>query len=204
MTEQAEKKISGGLKLALDLGPVVAFFIGYLLLRDRSFMIGGTEYSGFIVVTAAFVPLLALTTFLLWWLTGTLSKMQVVTLVLVVVFGGLTVWLNDERFFKMKPTIIYALFAAILGFGLLRGKSYMQLVMNEVLPMDHEGWMILTRRVTGFFVLLAVANEVVWRTMSTDAWVNFKTFGLTFALFVFFMLQGRLFQRHGIEKTAGR
>ncbi len=75
--------------------------------------------------------------------------MQVMTLVLVVVFGGLTVWLNDERFFKMKPTIIYLLFAGILGFGLLRGQSYLQMVMSEVLPMEPEGWMILTRRVVG-------------------------------------------------------
>ncbi|WP_172294045.1 inner membrane-spanning protein YciB [Pseudoruegeria sp. HB172150] len=196
----AEKKINGGVKLALDMGPIIAFFVGYILLRDRVFMIGGTEYSGFIVVTACFIPLLALTTFILWRLTGTLSKMQIVTLVLVVIFGGLSVWLNDERFFKMKPTIIYLLFAGILGFGLLRGRSYMQLVMEEMLPMRHEGWMILTKRVTVFFLVLAVLNEVIWRTMSTDAWVNFKTFGLTIGLFAFFMLQGKLFQEYGVEK----
>ena len=99
-----EKTISPGLKTALDLGPVLAFFVGYLLMRDRTFTIAGTEYSGFIIVTACFIPLLALTTFLLWRLTGKVSKMQIMTLVLVVVFGGLTVWLNDERFFKMKPS----------------------------------------------------------------------------------------------------
>ena len=196
----AEKPISQGLKLALDLGPVLAFFVGYILLRDRAFLIGGTEYSGFILVTACFIPLLAFTTFLLWRLTGTVSKMQVMTLVLVVVFGGLTVWLNDERFFKMKPTMIYTLFAAILGFGLLRGQSYLQLVMSEVLPMTQTGWMILTRRVTLFFIGLAVLNEVIWRTMSTDAWVNFKTFGLTIGVFAFFMAQSRLFQTHALEK----
>ena len=200
MGRMAEKKISSGLKLALDLGPVLAFFVGFLLLRDRTVTLGGTEYTGFIVVTALFVPLLACTTFLLWRLTGKVSKMQIVTLVLVVIFGGLTVWLNDERFFKMKPTIIYLLFGAILGVGLLRGQSYMQLVMEEVLPMRHEGWMILTRRVTLFFFALAAANEAVWRTMSTETWVSFKTFGLTLALFAFFMTQGRLFQTYGIEK----
>ncbi|MAQ83481.1 inner membrane-spanning protein YciB [Psychromarinibacter halotolerans] len=195
----AEKNISQGLKLALDMGPILAFFVGYMLLRDRTFVIGGSEYSGFILVTAAFIPLLALSTLVLWRLTGTLSKMQIVTLVLVVVFGGMTVWLNDERFFKMKPTMIYTLFALVLGFGLLRGQSYMQSVMGEMLPMQPEGWMILTKRVTVFFVLLAVLNEVIWRTMSTDAWVNFKTFGLTIGLFAFFMLQGKLFQTYGIE-----
>jgi len=196
----AEKPISQGLKLALDLGPVLAFFVGYILMRDRTFLIGGTEYSGFILVTACFIPLLAFTTFLLWRLTGTVSKMQLMTLVLVVIFGGLTVWLNDERFFKMKPTMIYTLFAAILGFGLLRGQSYLQLVMSEVLPMTQLGWMILTRRVTAFFIGLAVLNEVIWRTMSTDAWVNFKTFGLTIGVFAFFMAQSRLFQTHALDQ----
>jgi len=196
----AEKKISQGLKLALDLGPILAFFAGYMILRDRSFTIGGTEYSGFIVVTAFFVPLLAATTFLLYRLTGKLSKMQIVTLVLVVIFGSLTIWFNDERFFKMKPTMIYTLFAGVLGFGLLRGRSYLQNVMDEMLPMTDEGWMILTRRVTAFFVALAVLNEIIWRTMSTDTWVNFKTFGLTIGVFAFFMTQSRLFQTHALEK----
>ncbi len=191
-----KRKVNPWLKLALDIGPVIAFFAGYVAVREKSFVIDGTEYSGFILVTAAFVPLFAASIFALWRLTGHVSKMQLVTLVLVVVFGGLTVWLNDERFFKMKPTLIYALFAAVLGFGLMRGESYLQLVMDEVLPMTRQGWMILTRRVMGFFAALAVANEIVWRSMSTDAWVNFKTFGLTIATFAFFMAQSRLFQAH--------
>lgn len=200
--ETGEKQISAGLKLVLDMGPVVAFFIGYVLMKDRVFTFGGTEYSGFILVTACFIPLLMLTNFILWKLTGKLSKMQVVTLVLVVIFGGLTVWLNDERFFKMKPTLIYAIFAAILGFGLLRGRSYLQLVMEEALPMEREGWMILTRRVTAFFIGLALLNEIIWRNFSTDAWVNFKTFGLTIGVFAFFMAQSRLFAKYGIERDA--
>jgi intracellular septation protein len=126
--------------------------------------------------------------------------MQVATVVLVVVFGGLSVWLNDERFFKMKPTIIYLLFAAVLGFGLLRGQSYLQAVMGEALEMTAEGWMILTRRLALFFAGLAVANEAVWRLMSTDAWVNFKTFGLTLALFAFFMSQAGLLKKYGKDE----
>lgn len=196
----AEKKINAGLKLALELGPVVAFFVGYLRLKDQVFTIGGTDYEGFIVVTAAFIPLMVLTTGILWWLTGKLSKMQVATLVLVVVFGGLSVWLNDERFFKMKPTMIYILFAGILGFGLWRGQSYLAAVMGEAMPMAQEGWMILTRRLALFFLGLAVANELVWRLMSTEAWVNFKTFGLTLAMFAFFMTQGGLLKKYGTEE----
>ncbi|SFG99571.1 intracellular septation protein [Palleronia marisminoris] len=188
-----------GLKTILEIGPVVLFFAAYLMLRDRTFDIAGTEYTGFILITAAFVPLIALSTFLLWRLTGELSKMQIVTLVLVVVFGGLTVWFNDERFFKMKPTLIYLIFGAILGAGLLQGKSYLRMVMGEAIPLDEEGWMKLTRRFCAFFFGLAVLNEIVWRTMSTDAWVNFKTFGLTAAIFVFFVTQGKLFRDHGTQ-----
>ncbi|PWE33681.1 intracellular septation protein A [Maritimibacter sp. 55A14] len=200
----ADRKINPWVKTGLELGPILLFFIGYVRMKDSSFTIAGTEYDGFILMTAAFIPLILLSTGILWWLTGHLSRMQMMTAVLVVVFGGLSVWLNDERFFKMKPTAIYLLFGGILGVGLLRGRSYLQVVMSEVMPMTAEGWMKLTRRVTIFFLGLAIVNEVVWRTMSTDAWVNFKTFGLTAAVFVFFMLQSRLFREHGIEEEGGR
>jgi intracellular septation protein len=199
------RMINPYLKLALELGPIAIFFIGFSRLKDATFTLAGQDYHGFILMTALFVPLMLLTTGILWKLTGKLSKMQVVTLVLVVIFGGLSVWFNDERFFKMKPTLIYALFAAILGFGLWRGESYLKLVMEEALPMQPEGWMILTRRITLFFAVLAVANEAVWRMMSTEAWVTFKTFGLTAALFLFFMTQGKLLEKYGIaeDETQG-
>lgn len=188
------------LKNVLELGPVLAFFGFYVLFRDHVFTVGGREYTGFIVATALFVPILLAATGALWALTGRLSKMQVVTAVLVVVFGGLSIFFNDERFFKMKPSIIYALFAAILGAGLLRGESYLRSVMGEVVPMDDAGWMILTRRVAVLFAALTVANEVIWRTMSTDTWVNFKTFGLPVITVAFFLMQGRLIERHATPK----
>lgn len=194
------RKINPAVKLGLELGPVLAFFVAYVFLRDRVFLLGGREYSGFIVATALFIPVLLAATGVLWALTGRLSRMQVVTAILVIVFGGLSIAFNDERFFKMKPTIIYALFAGILGFGLLRGESYLRAVMEEVVPMDAEGWMILTKRVALFFSGLMVANELIWRTLSTDAWVNFKTFGLPIATVAFFLAQGRLIERHALAK----
>jgi len=194
-----EKTINPTLKTALELGPVIAFFVAYLWLKDDTFTIGGTDYDGFILVTAGFVPLMIAATGVLWWLTGTLNRMQVLTVVLVTVFGGLSVWLNDERFFKMKPTMIYLLFAAILGAGLLRGQSYLRTVMSGLMPLQDEGWMLLTKRLTAFFFGLAVLNEVIWRTMSTEAWVYFKTFGLTAAIFVFFMTQTGLFKKYAVE-----
>ncbi len=195
------KKINPMVKTALELGPVLAFFAAYVLLKDKTFEVGGQTYDGFIAVTAGFIPVLVICTLILWRLTGHLSKMQIVTLVLVVVFGGLSVWLNDDRFFKMKPTLIYLIFGGLLGFGLLRGQSYLRVVMEEVMPLEHEGWMILTRRVCAFFIGLAILNEVIWRTQSTETWVSFKTFGLTIAIFAFFMAQGKLFQKYGVEKT---
>lgn len=193
----AERKINPWLKIGLELGPVLAFFLAFARMKDQTLTIGGTAYDGFIVATAAFIPLMVLSTLILWRLTGRLAPMQIVTLVLVVVFGGLSVWFNDKHFFKMKPTIIYLLFAGVLGWGLMRGKSYLALVMEEVMPLTHEGWMILTRRLTVFFLALAVLNEVIWRTMSDQAWVNFKTFGLTAAVFAFFMAQAGLLKRYG-------
>ena len=187
------------LKSALKFGPVAAFFAAYIMLKDQSFDIGGTAYDGFIVVTAGFIPLLIASTLILWRLTGHLSKMQIVTLVLVVVFGGMSVWLNDERFFKLKPTLIYLLFGGALGFGLLRGTSYLEAVMDTALPLTSEGWMILTRRLMYFFFGLAALNEVVWRTQTTETWVYFKTFGLTAAIFLFFMTQGNVFKDHSTD-----
>lgn len=196
----AGKKINPMLKTVLEFGPIILFFIGYLKLREETFTFGGTEYDGFIIITAAFVPLLALTTFILWRLTGHASRMQIATLVLVTIFGGLSVWFNDDRFFKMKPTMIYLLFGGVLGFGLLRGQSYLKYVMEEMLPLKDEGWMILTKRLTAFFLGLAVLNEIIWRTQSTDTWVYFKTFGLSAAVFVFFMTQTGVFSRYGLEE----
>ncbi|MCB1335079.1 MAG: septation protein IspZ [Roseivivax sp.] len=198
------KPINPYIRSALEYGPVIAFFAAYLWLKDRSFVIGGTEYDGFIVVTAGFIPLMVLATGVLWALTGTLSRMQVVTVILIVVFGGLSVWLNDDRFFKMKPTLIYLIFGGMLGIGLLRGKSYLRYVMEGAVPLAEQGWMILTRRVTALFFGLAVLNEVIWRTMSTETWVYFKTFGLTAAVFIFFMTQSRVFTEYALDKRDGQ
>lgn len=206
MTEQnssgqvSGRAIPGKLKAALEYGPLLVFFAAFYLFKERAVTVAGTEYSGFIVATAIFVPVLVAAMAVQYAITRHLSVMQIVTLVLVLAFGGLTVWLNDPTFFKMKPTLIYILFAGALGVGLMRGKPWLQAVMGEVLPMTHEGWMILTRRFTALFLGLALANEIVWRTMSDAVWVNFKTFGLTAIMFIFIMTQSGVISRHGIDK----
>jgi len=195
----SDKQVSNGLKAVLEFGPVALFFIAYIWLKDEVFQFDGTEYGGFIIVTAGFVPLMILSTLALWKLTGTLSKMQIFTVVLVTVFGGLSVWQNDKSFLQMKPTILYLLFAAILGFGLLRKQSYLQYMMGEMMPLQDRGWMILTQRMALLFLALAVLNEVIWRNMSEETWVYFKTFGLPMGIFSFFIFQGGLFKEHAIR-----
>ena len=195
----SDKQVSNGLKSALEFGPVALFFIAYIWLKDEVFQFDGTEYEGFIIVTAGFVPLMILNTLALWKLTGTLSKMQIFTVVLVTVFGGLSVWQNDKSFLQMKPTILYLLFAAILGFGLLRKQSYLQYMMGEMMPLQDRGWMILTQRMALLFLALAVLNEMIWRNMSEETWVYFKTFGLPMGIFSFFIFQGGLFKEHAIR-----
>ena len=198
----SDDKLPKWVKPLLEFGPVVAFFFAYMRMKEAVYTIGGSDYQGFIVVTALFVPLLLICTAILWRLTGKISPMQIMTVILVTVFGGLTVWLNDARFIKMKPTIIYLIFGGLLGIGLLRGQSYLRVVMQETLPMQDMGWMILTRRVMVFFFGLALLNEVIWRCFSTEIWVYFKTFGLTAALFAFFMMQGPLLTKYGIQKAS--
>jgi intracellular septation protein len=183
------KPINPWVKQTLELGPTILFFLIYLRIKDDTFTFGGIEYTGFIVAALVFVPILLVAMAILWKLTGQLSRMQVFTAFMVVFFGGLTAWFNDERFFKMKTSIVYGVFAALLAIGLARGQSYLALLMNEMMPMRHEGWMILTRRLCGAFAGLAVANEIVWRTMSTDAWVKIETFAFPVALMVFLMWQ---------------
>ena len=190
-------------KMALELGPVVAFLAAYVWLRERTFEIAGTEYAGFIVVTAAFVPLLALSTAILWRISGKMPRIQVVTMLLVLVLGGLTVWLNDPRVFKMKPTIVFGFFAAILGGGLVRGHSYLAWALDGALPLTDQGWRILTRRLALLFAALAVANELIWRLMSTDIWVASDTFGQPIAILIFFVFQGRLIETYRTDQASG-
>jgi intracellular septation protein len=195
-----EDQLPKWVKPLLEFGPIIAFFIAYTRMKDHTYSIGGIDYQGFIVVTLFFIPLLLFSTGVLWALTKKISPMQIITAILVTVFGGLTVWFNDEQFIKMKPSIIYLLFGGILGFGLLRGQSYLRMIMQDMIPLKEEGWIVLTRRFAVFFFSLALLNEIIWRFFSTEMWVYFKTFGLTIALFAFFVLQGSLLNKYAIEK----
>jgi len=195
----SEKSVNPVLKQVLELGPTIVFFVIYLRIKEEVYVFGGTEYSGFIVATIVFVPILLASMAVLWYLTGKLSRIQVFTAFMVIFFGALTAWFNDERFFKMKTSIVNGMFAVILGLGLMRGKSLLEYVMGDMIPMEPEGWMILTKRLALGFAVLALANEIVWRTMSTDAWVKIETFAFPAALFLFLWAQIVMLQKYVIE-----
>lgn len=182
---------------------MMLFFLVFVLKRGETVSLWGQEYGGFILATLVFIPALALATLIQWRLSGRLAPMQIATLVLVVVFGGLSVWLNDPRFFKMKPTMIYLLFAGLLGFSLIARKNWLQAVLSEALPMNADGWRKLTLRMTILFLALAMANELVWRTMSESTWVYFKTFGLPLILFAFLIANAGLFKAHALPQGDG-
>ncbi|NCW69707.1 MAG: septation protein A [Marivivens sp.] len=188
------------LKQVLELGPTLAFFLLYIKIKDNTYTIMGTDYSGFIVAAVVFIPVLLAAMAVLWFLTKKLSRMQVFTAIMVIFFGGLTAWFNDEAFFKMKTSIVYGLFSLLLGIGLLRGQSWLEYVMGEFLPMQREGWMILTRRLTVFFAGLAAANEFIWRTQSEELWVTLETFAFPVVLFLFLWSQIVTLQRFLIEE----
>ncbi|WP_147126019.1 inner membrane-spanning protein YciB [Shimia ponticola] len=191
-----ERPVSPGLRAVLEFGPVLGFVLVYLVLRNEMLVVGGTEYTGFVIVTAAFMPIFLFAIGLLWYLTGRVARIQVATAVMLVVFGGLSVWLNDPRLFKMKPTAIYLALAIILSIGLLLGRSWLKYIMEDMIPLKKKGWMLLTKRMTFLFFASAAANELVWRTQSEAFWVIFETLVMPVVIFVFFLFQIRLFVDH--------
>ena len=153
------------LKLAVEVGPLVVFFV----VNARAGIFWGTG----VFMGATVLSLIASRI-----LFGRIPVMPLVTGVCVMVFGGLTLWLQDDHFIKIKPTIVNALFAGALFIGLLAGQSLLRVIFGEVFRLTDEGWRKLTLRWAFFFTFLAVLNEVVWRSCTTDTWVSFKLFGV--------------------------
>ncbi len=192
MTEK--KKLNPTLKLVLDIGPLVLFFAG-----NARFGI----YAG----TAAFMAAVLAALIATYVLTRRWAIMPVVSAVIVMIFGGLTLVLQDETFIKIKPTVIYALFGAVLLGGYIFDKPLLTIVFDSMFHLTEEGWRKLTLRWTAFFFVLAVLNEAIWRTQSTNFWVNFKLFGFVPLTFIFAAMQYKLLMRYaaepeGIDPTA--
>jgi intracellular septation protein len=186
MTDKPE--LNPGLKIVLDIGPLVLFFVA-------------NARWGIFVATAAFMVAIVIALAVSYALTRHLPMMPIVTAVIVLVFGGLTIALQDETFIKLKPTLVYVLFGALLAGGLAFGKSLLALVFDQVFHLTDEGWRKLTVRWAWFFLALAALNEIVWRNTSTDFWVSFKLFGFVPLTFLFAALQYPLLQKYAVDKT---
>jgi intracellular septation protein len=202
-------ELSPGLKMALDLGPLLVFVLGYF--RPQWFVpvlshvlpphIFAGEQGGLFVATALFIPAILIALAISYALTRHLPIMPVVTAVIVVGFGGMTLVLQDETFIKMKPTIVYLLFAVVLLGGLVFRKPLLGMVFDSVFNLTDEGWRKLTLRWGLFFLAMAVLNEVIWRTQSTTFWVNFKAFGFLPLTFLFALSQFPLMKKYSADNT---
>ena len=181
--------------------PVNSIFLAYYYFPNANGLMGEElSVEKIIFATKVFVPILLIASFLNYLILRTISKMSIMTAVLVIFFGALTIWFRDPTFIKMKPTIIYLLFAAILIIGLMRKRSLLQSLMGSTLALEQKGWMLLTKRIVIFFLSLAFLNEVVWRYFGQDHWVTFKTFGMPILSLLFFAFQYKLFQKYLIDK----
>lgn len=186
---QQRKKLLPLVRLAFDLGPLAAFFVGYSL-------------ADFFIATAIFMVTLFASMAVSYLLTKHLPMMSIVSGIIVAVFGGLTLFFHDETFFRMKPTIIYALFGILLLGGLIMGKPLLAAVLGDAVDLTEDGWKILSLRWGMFFFVLAAMNEVV-RLEFPDYWVQFKVFGTTILTLGFAILQTPVMLKYEIKKGEG-
>jgi intracellular septation protein len=174
--QEPAKKPAGWIKPLIEFGSLIAFFV--------AFRLGGIYAATITFMIAHPLSMLAAKKFL-----GHIAKMQWFTLVIVTVMGSLTLYLQDETFVKMKLTVINGLFATILLFGLLTGRLFLKNLMESAFVMPDEGWRLMTRNYVTFLAGMALVNEYIWRSFSTEIWVNFKTFGYMGAFIVFTIVQ---------------
>jgi len=201
----SQRKMPPAVKSATELGPIVVFFAVYSLY-DR---VMGIETSAEDIATGVSTSLFAATGAIMittlialiisYYFERRIPAMPLITAIVIAVFGGLTLYLQDATFIKMKPTIIYILFSGALGAGILFGKSFIKTLFGGVWNLDDDGWRKLTLRLMAFFFALAIANEAVWRNFSTDMWVDVKVFGFTAVTFAFFLAQVPLLTRHTVK-----
>lgn len=189
---KARKDVSPGLRLALDLGPLLVFFAAYYFTAKNVF-----------VATGIFMAATAVAMLISVFKTGKVSAMLLFSGVMVLGFGGLTIWLHDESFIKIKPTLYYVMVAGILLFGLWTRRPTLKLVLGHAYPgLSERGWALLSRNWALFFLALAASNELVWRTMSTEFWLGYKLWGALPATILFALANIPMLNRHGLSLDA--
>jgi intracellular septation protein len=200
-TDPKKKEMNGLLKFALELGPLLVFFFANSRAEwlGETFPALGALGGPLFIATALFMAATAISLTVSWLLVRSLPIMPMVSGIVVFVFGALTLWLHNETFIKMKPTIVNTLFGVILLGGLALGKPLLGYVFESAFRLDAEGWRKLTFRWGLFFLFLAVLNEVVWRSFSTDFWVAFKVWGTMPITVAFTLAQMPLIMRHSVD-----
>jgi intracellular septation protein len=193
-----QRTASPGAKLAIDLGPLLVFFL----------VNGFAPVPGMVKIfyaTGAFMAAMLIAMMISYFRYKHISPMLWFSGAMVLVLGGLTIWLHNETFIKLKPTIYYGIAAGLLLFGLLTKRNLLQAVLGSAYPgLSERGWVILTRNWIMFFIAMAVVNEIVWRNSSTDFWVAFKLWGALPATFVFALANVPMLMRHGLELEKGK
>ncbi|MGB7405371.1 MAG: septation protein A [Pacificimonas sp.] len=188
------RELAPGLRFALDFGPLLIFF------AVNSFA-PGDDVNQAVWATGAFMIALALAMAYTIYKVRKVTPMQIVTAVIVGVFGGLTIYLRDETFIQVKPTAVYLLFAGVLFTGLFTGRPLLKLVLESGFPdMTDAGWRVMTRNWALFFLALAILNEIVRAQFTFDQWVQFKVWGITIISIVFALTQAPLMMKHSSEK----
>ncbi len=196
MTEPVETALHAAgigprVRAALEFGPILGFVAVYVVVREQTYTLAGRDWDGFVLLVGGFVPVLLATSAAMWRLTGKITPVQVLTLIIMTLSGALTVGFNDERFFKMRTTVVCLTLSAILWVGLARGQAWLEGVMGGMVALSRAGWTYLTRRFASVLLVLAAANETVWRSFSTDVWVAYDTFVMPAAFFGYIFLQIR-------------
>jgi intracellular septation protein len=205
-----KKKLSPWLKFVLEMGPLVLFF--FANARPKLFEplvshllpahLQAGENAGLFTATAVLMPAVVASLIISFFLTKRVPVMPLVTAILVVVFGALTLYLQDPSFIKMKPTILYLAFGAALFAGLVFRKPLLPIIFDNAMSLTERGWRLLTWRWAAFFCVLALLNEIIWRTQSNDVWVAFKFPGTVIIIFVFTLAQVPLMLRHEDKAAA--
>lgn len=185
------------LRLVLELGPPLTFFVAF-----QAFNEDGRTLFAILVATGLLMVAAIASNIVTYAMTGALSRLTLVTTTVVLVMGALTLYLSDETFIKMRPTIANVLLGSILLFGILRGQSYLKYLLEDLMPMDDEGWRKITRNWCIYFFAIACLNEVVWRSVDTETWVTIKTFVYLPLALIFAASQTPLMTKHTLNQDS--